>query len=153
MYYDAEYIARTKFYINDFLNREKLGDVDDIEARMLYRQRFPRDFEEAFQYLRVSNGISMKDMADKLGMNPITLKRWLESPVRYRNEDFLTAVCLVLKLPDWISRLLFKRASVSLDEDDRRHMALDYILRAQSCDGIKAANEYLNRHDFKILTF
>ena len=153
MYYDAEYIARTKFYINDFLNREKLGDVDDIEARMLYRQRFPKNFEDAFQYLRVSNGISMKDMADKLGMNPITLKRWLESPVRYRNEDFLTAVCLVLKLPDWISRLLFKRASVSLDEDDRRHMALDYILRAQSCDGIKAANEYLNRHDFKILTF
>lgn len=146
MYYDTEYIARTKFYVNDFLNREKLGDMDDIEARMLYCQRFPRNFTEAFQYLRISNGISMKDMAEKLGMNQVTLKRWIESPMKYRNEDFLTAVALVLKLPDWISRLLFKRASVCLDEDNTRHMALDYILRVQSCDGIKAANEYLANH-------
>lgn len=146
MYYDSEYISRTRFYVNDFLNREKLGDMDDIEARMLYCQRFPRNFVEAFQYLRISNGISMKDLAEKLGMNQVTLKRWIESPMKYRNEDFLTAVALVLKLPDWISRLLFRRASVRLDEDNTRHMALDYILRAQSCDGIKAANEYLADH-------
>ena len=152
MYYDAEFIARTRFYVNDFLNREKLGDMDDIDARMLYRQRFPKQFIDAFQYLRVSNGISMKDMADKLGMNQVTLKRWIESPAKYRNEDFLTAVSLVLKLPDWISRLLFKRAAVFLDEDSARHMALDYILRVQSCDGIKAANEYLTRHGFNPLT-
>ena len=88
----------------------------------------------------------MKDLAEKLGMNQVTLKRWIESPMKYRNEDFLTAVSLVLKLPDWISRLLFKRASVRLDEDNMRHMALDYILRVQSCDGIKAANEYLANH-------
>lgn len=152
MYYDAEFIARTRFYVNDFLNREKLGDMDDIDARMLYRQRFPKQFIDAFQYLRVSNGISMKDMADKLGMNQVTLKRWIESPAKYRNEDFLTAVSLVLKLPDWISRLLFKRAAVVLDEDSARHMALDYILRVQSCDGLKAANEYLTRHGFNPLT-
>ena len=42
MYYDSEFIARTRFYVNDFLNLEKLGDMDDIDARMLYRQRFPK---------------------------------------------------------------------------------------------------------------
>lgn len=152
MYYDSEYIARTKFYVRDFLNREKLGDMDDIKARMLYSERFPRDFTEAFQYLRISGGISMKDMAEKLGMNQMTLKRWIESPMKYRNEDFLTAVALVLKLPDWISRLLFKRASVRLDDDNVRHVALDYILRVQSCDGIRAANEYLEKHDLSPLT-
>ena len=101
---------------------------------------------------RSAADMSQADMADKLGMNQVTLKRWIESPAKYRNEDFLTAVCLVLKLPDWISRLLFKRAAVILDEDSARHMALDYILRVQSCDGIKAANEYLTRHGLNPLT-
>lgn len=153
MYYDAEFVARTRFYIDDFLNREKIGDIDDIEARMLYKQRFPKKFAEAFQFLRVANGTKMIEMADALGLTEQQLRRWLDMPTKYRNEDFLTAVALVLELPDWISRLLFKRAGLVLDDENARHVALDHILRAQSCDGIPAANSYLERHNLSALTY
>ena len=153
MYYDAEFVARTRFYIDDFLNREKIGDIDDIEARMLYKQRFPKKFAEAFQFLRVANGTKMVEMADALGLTEQQLRRWLDMPAKYRNEDFLTAVALVLELPDWISRLLFKRAGLVLDDENARHVALDHILRAQSCDGIPAANSYLERHNLSALTY
>ena len=153
MYYDAEFVARTRFYIDDFLNREKIGDIDDIEARMLYKQRFPKKFAEAFQFLRVANGTKMIEMADALGLTEQQLRRWLDMPTKYRNEDFLTAVALVLELPDWISRLLFKRAGLVLDDENARHVALDHILRAQSCDGISAANSYLERHNLSALTY
>lgn len=153
MYYDAEFVARTRFYIDDFLNREKIGDIDDIEARMLYKQRFPKKFAEAFQFLRVANGTKMIEMADALGLTEQQLRRWLDMPTKYRNEDFLTAVALVLELPDWISRLLFKRAGLNLDDENARHVALDHILRVQSCDGIPAANSYLERHNMDALTY
>ena len=153
MYYDAEFVARTRFYIDDFLNREKIGDIDDIEARMLYKQRFPKKFAEAFQFLRVANGTKMIEMADALGLTEQQLRRWLDMPTKYRNEDFLTAVALVLELPDWISRLLFKRAGLVLDDENARHVALDHILRAQSCDGIPAANSYLERHNLSALSY
>ena len=136
-----------------FLNREKIGDIDDIEARMLYKQRFPKKFAEAFQFLRVANGTKMIEMADALGLTEQQLRRWLDMPTKYRNEDFLTAVALVLELPDWISRLLFKRAGLVLDDENARHVALDHILRAQSCDGIPAANSYLERHNLSALTY
>ena len=153
MYYDAEFVARTRFYIDDFLNREKIGDIDDIEARMLYKQRFPKKFAEAFQFLRVANGTKMTEMADALGLTEQQLRRWLDMPAKYRNEDFLTAVALVLELPDWISRLLFKRAGLVLDDENPRHVALDHILRVQSCDGIPAANSYLERHSMSALAY
>lgn len=39
--------------------------------------------------------------------------------------------------------MLFKRAHIQLDEDDRRHQVLQHILRDQSIDGLNAANDYL----------
>jgi len=86
-----------------------------------------------------------------LQMDNNTLRRWISDPSKYRNENFLTALALIFKLPDWITRLLFKRASISLDEDEPRHLALEYIIRAQSCDGIPAANQYLKDHGFEPL--
>ena len=149
--YDAEYIARTKYYVEDFLRRENLGEVDDIEARQIYTQHFPRKFDDAFRFLKVASGFTMVEIADMLQMDNNTLRRWISDPSKYRNENFLTALALIFKLPDWITRLLFKRASISLDEDEPRHLALEYIIRAQSCDGIPAANQYLKDHGFEPL--
>ena len=80
-------------------------------------------------------------------MDKATLLRWLDDPTKYRNEDFLTTLALVLELPDWLSRLLFKRAGFQLDDDNRRHQALAYILRVQSADGIEAANDFLKQNN------
>ena len=57
-----------------------------------------------------------------------------------------------LQLPDWITAMLFKRAHLQLDEDDRRHQAIQHILRAQSNDGIEAANAYLKEKNLEQLS-
>ena len=148
MYYDAEFIRRTDFYVHDFLNRKKIGNVNDIEAKMMFREMFPKKFSEAFQYLRVANKFTMESMAEEMTMDHNTLTRWINDPAKYRNENFLVAVALTLELPDWISGLLFKRAGFTFNEDDPRHMALQYIIRAKSCDGIGEANRFLKERGF-----
>ena len=61
-------------------------------------------------------------------------------------------LCLIFELPDWISRMMFKRAHIQLDEDDRRHQALDHILRVMSADGIDKANDYLSANHLATLS-
>lgn len=140
MYYDADYVKQTQFYLHDLINQEHL---DELEAKHRYCRDFPVSFKDALDKLREQKGITLVALADALNMDRNTLSRWITDQNKYRNEDFLTALALILELPDWISRLLFKRAHVQLDEDDRRHQALEHILRVQSADGLEKANEYL----------
>ena len=60
-------------------------------------------------------------------------------------------LALALKLPDWLSALLFKRAKFQLDEDDKRQQALAHVLRVQFADGIKAANSFLKNRNLEPL--
>lgn len=140
MYCDTDYLEQNKFYMEDLVNNRQLSE---IEARRVYKREFPKRFKDAVAMLRKKNGFSISKMAEILSMDDSTFSRWVDDPKKYRNEDFLTMLCLIFKLPDWISRLLLKRANVQLDEDDDRHALLMEILRARSNDGIEAANEYL----------
>ena len=47
------------------------------------------------------------DLAEYFNMDDSTFKRVIDDPKKYRNEDFLTLICLFFKLPDWLSRLVF----------------------------------------------
>ena len=98
------------------------------------------------------NGLSLENMCEMLSMDRRTLNRWLEESKRYRNEDFLTILCLIFKLPDWLSLMLFKRACFMLDDEDKRHDAILHILRVQTENGIDAANEYLCKNHLKPLS-
>ena len=140
MYYDADYVRQTQFYLEDLI---KTGGLDELDAKQKYCSDFPLEFRDAIDQLRKANGCSMEQLARLLNMDRRTLCRWLIDPGMYRNEDFLTMLALALSLPDWISRMLFKRAHVQLDEDNRRHQALAHILRVQSADGIAEANTFL----------
>lgn len=42
MYYDADYVQQTQFYLNDLINWEHL---DELDAETLYIQKFPKDFK------------------------------------------------------------------------------------------------------------
>ena len=86
-------------------------------------------------------------------MDDSTFARVLDDPKRYRNEDFLTLLGLCFRTPDWISRLLFKRSSFQMDDEDKRQRAIQHILRVQSNDGIEAANTYLTSHGLEPLRF
>lgn len=56
------------------------------------------------------------------------------------------ALCLYFKLPDWISELLFASVRVLLNPNDERDATLLEILRAKSCDGIDAAQEFMKEN-------
>ena len=149
MYYDADYVKQTQFYLHDLINQEHL---DELEAKYRYCRDFPISFRDAVDQLRKRKGLSQSSLSEQLNMDKATLLRWLDDPTKYRNEDFLTTLALVLGLPDWLSRLLFKRAGFQLDDDNRRHQALAYILRVQSADGIEAANDFLKRNNQRPLS-
>lgn len=82
-------------------------------------------------------------IAERLGMDPKTLSRWLSDPETKISADFVMIVSLELCLPDWISNLLFKRAHIQLDEYEPRHLAFMYIQRALWADGVNKVNEFL----------
>lgn len=144
MYYDADYVKQTQFYLHDLINQEHL---DELEAKHRYCRDFPISFRDAVDQLRNCKGLSLSSLSEQLNMDKATLLRRLDDPKKYRNEDFLTVLALLFGLPDWLSRLLFKRAGSQLDDDNRRHQALAYILRVQSADGIEAANDFLKRNN------
>ena len=144
MYYDADFVKQTQFYLSDLINSEKL---DELDAKTIYVQSFPKSFKGAIELLKKKNGVNNSDVAVYMHMDDSTFARSLEDSRRYMNADFLTMLCLFFKLPDWISRLVFKRACFQLDEEIKRHQAILHILRVQSNDGLEAANAYLTRNN------
>ena len=150
LYYDADYREQNSFFLHDIINERQ---VDELDAREIYTDLFPRDFKEAVTMLKKKRKVSNAKLAEIWSMDDSTFARVLDDPRRYRNEDFLTLLCLCFRLPDWISRLVFKRAGFQLDDDIKRHRALMEILRSQSNDGIDAANKYLTDRRLDPLSF
>ena len=150
LYLDADYLKQTAFYLDDIVNEKQ---VDELDAVDVFIEAFPKDFKSAVDQLKKKNKVSNAKLAEIWNMDDSTFARILDDPRRYRNEDFLTLLCLCFKTPDWISRLLFRRARFQLDDEDRRHRAIHHILRVQSGDGIEAANTYLKSHGLEPLRF
>lgn len=147
MYMDAEYVERTLFYLRDqFKHTENLTE---FAAKRAYKNAFPLDFKECVELLkkqsRTKKGEATNEqIAEYMHMADSTFQEMLSNPAKTSNPDFVLALCLFFKLPDWIALLLFKRAGAVLDEDKPRHGAFLHIIRAMICDGIDAANEYLD---------
>lgn len=146
MYMDAEYVERTMFYLKDYL---KAPDTStEFAAKRAYKAAFPLNFKEAVEMLkkqsRTHKGESTNEhIAEFMHMATRTFTDALSNPAMHMKPDFVLALCLYFKLPDWLGLLLFRRAGAMLDEDNPRHAAFMHILRAQSCDGLVAADEYL----------
>ncbi len=62
--------------------------------------------------------------------------------------DFIIAVSLVLKLPDWIIDLLLDRAGLAFSSRNPRHLALQWICRTMWMNVLDSANEYLKQRKF-----
>ena len=149
MNYDADYVKQTMFYLEDLINER---EMDDIEAELQYKRRFPETFIEAFDMLMKRNGDTRETMAEKLNMPSRTLLRWLEYPDRRINADFVVTIALLWRLPDWISALLLDRAYIHFSETNRRHLALQYILKVLWSEGVDKANEFLKERKLDRLT-
>lgn len=140
MFYDPQYVAQTKFYLNDIINERHL---DDLDARMAYRDEFPRTFVGAFDMLMKKNGETRESVAPLLHTTERSLHDWLYNPDRKISRDFIVYISLMWKVPDWISSLLLKTAGLNMSEYDRRHQALEYIRTVLWDQGIDSANKYL----------
>ena len=146
--YDEDYLKWTMYFLEDTMKTE---GVDEFDAKQRFIQNFPKDFKEGVEELMRKRKISQGKMAEIMNMDRTTFLRSLANPKIYRNEDFLMVLALALKLPDWLSALLFKRAKFQLDEDDKRQQALAHVLRVQFADGIKAANSFLKNRNLEPL--
>ena len=140
MNYDPDYVKQTLFYLEDLINEKHL---DEIEAELQYKRSFPETFLEAFDMLMKRNGDTRDTMAEKLNTTSRTLYEWLKDPDRRINADFVVTLALLWRLPDWISALLLDRAYIHFSETNRRHLALQYILKVLWSEGVDKANEFL----------
>lgn len=149
MNYDADYVKQTMFYLEDLINER---EMDDIEAELQYKRRFPETFIEAFDMLMRRNGDTRETMAEKLNTTSRSLYEWLKDPERRINVDFVVTVALLWRLPDWICALLLDRAYIHFSETNRRHLALQYILKVLWSEGVNKANEFLKERKLERLT-
>ena len=140
MNYDPDYVKQTMFYLEDLINEKEL---DEIEAELQYKRNFPDTFLGAFDMLMKRNGDTRETMAEKLNTTSRTLYEWLKDPDRRINADFVVTIALLWRLPDWISTLLLDRAYIHFSETNRRHLALQYILKVLWSEGVDKANEFL----------
>lgn len=140
MNYDPDYVTQTMFYLEDMINQREL---DEIDAELEYKRNFPRTFAEAFDMLMRKNGDTRESMAEKLNITDKTLYRWLKDPDGKITADFVVTLVLIWRLPDWISSLLLDRAYIHLSDTNRRHLALQYILKVLWSEGVGRANSYL----------
>ena len=140
MFYDPEYVKRTLFFLDDLINKQQM---DELDAKMAYKEKFPRTFVDAFDMLMKKSGETRETMAAKLHITEKTLREWLSDPDKKISRDFVVTISLMWKLPDWISNLMIDRGMVYIRENDRRHQALEYIRTVLWDRGIEEANKYL----------
>lgn len=140
MNYDPDFVKQTIFYLEDLINEREL---DEIDAELEYKKNFPPSFAEVFDMLMRKNGDTRETISEKLNVNSKLLQRWLKEADRKVNADFVVMLALIWRLPDWISTLLLDRAYVHLSESNRRHLALQYILKVLWSEGVEKANAYL----------
>ncbi|MBR4538467.1 MAG: hypothetical protein IKO52_06435 [Clostridia bacterium] len=143
MYYDADYVTQTNFYIDEELVN---FNHDEVKAKLQYKKNFPRDFSVAFHKLRNRNGMSMDDVAEVLGTSARNLERWIANPGEKISADTVTKLTLLWKLPDWLSDLMYDRAFIRLSETDDRCNLIQEIRRVYWMDGIPKADQFLVSH-------
>ena len=149
MNFDADYVEKTLFFLEDSANQ---GVFNEMAAEQKYKDAFPATFPEGLRQLMDQAGITVEKMAEKLNMEERTFQRWMAKEDKRFTEDFVIMVSLILELPDWIGDLLLDRAGIALSNKNPRHLALQWIRRAMWKDGIQKANEYLKERNFKPLS-
>ncbi len=149
LFYDSDYVKTTLFYLKDLVENERL---DTVSAKMEYKMRFPCLFIDAFDEIMRLNGDTRESISEKLNINKKTLKRVLDDPTKMPM-DLIVAVCLIWKLPDWLSLLLLERSYNPIMEFDRRHQAIDYILKVMWDRGVDEANKLLKSMHLKELEY
>lgn len=140
MYYDEDYVKQCEFYLDDLINEKQLNLQD---AQFVYENDFPTDFKEALKRLMKKNHETQETLAPKLGTTDRSLREWINDPAKYFTTDRIVKLCLMWKLPYFISTLFLETRDITLNRKDLRSRALLYVLNVMWDQGVDAANKYL----------
>lgn len=140
LYYDEDYVKQCEFYMSDLINGKQLKLQD---AQYKYENDFPADFKGALKKLMKKNNETQETLAPKLGTTDRTLREWINDPAKYFTTDMIIKLCLMWKLPCFISTLFLETRNITLNRKDLRSRALLYILNVMWDQGVDAANKYL----------
>ncbi|MBP3900102.1 MAG: helix-turn-helix transcriptional regulator [Blautia sp.] len=140
MYYDEDYVRQCEFYLDDLINEKQLNLQD---AQFEYENSFPTDFKEALKQLMKKNHETQETLAPKLGTTGRSLREWINDPEKYFTTDRIIKLCLMWKLPCFISTLFLETRNITLNRKDLRSRALLYVLNVMWDQGVDAANKYL----------
>ena len=137
--FDPEYIQRTLDFLSPVMTNH---NTDEVSARMKYQAEFfSNDFVKLFDEIMHMNGDTRESISEKLNIHKDTLRVQIYSGKM--SFDLVVSLCLIWKLPDWVSYMFLQRTYNQLQPFDRRHQAISYILSAFWDKGTDYANEYL----------
>ena len=129
-----------------FLDRHmSLGAAERMERRNRLMRELPNDFPDALRYLmesREEGRITCEQLAARAQVSRKTVERYRSRAHTSYNPDILTAMCLAMHLPPWLSRVLMEKAGFPV----RSYGPRGYIGEILDCcfmDTVPEVQEYL----------
>lgn len=115
----------------------------------LYRS-FTTDYVDCLQKAFKDSGMTYKELADDINMNPDTVSRIINGKHK-TTEESLALICLGLKLPYKLSNHIFQQSPCNLSYREERYIWIDMALQAMSGQKMSSVKAFLNEHNVFII--
>ena len=101
-----------------FLDRRlTLTSRERAARREQFMRELPNDFPDALRYLMEDRGdgrITLEQLAERAMLSRKTVERYRSRRTESYSQDAVTAICLALHLPPWLSRIMLEKAGFSV---------------------------------------
>ena len=148
--YDSEYLEASRIILQDFWQKDC---QTMFEAKDLFLKKYSASLWDLEEAVRKPTKISQMKLAEMMHLGIKQLTGHLKNPQGHVCVDFMVALCLNLKLPDWAFELLMEKACLRFDSLDERHKLLQEVMRTRWNDGVEACNQLLKSKSMKPLTW
>ena len=131
---------------NAYLDRRmSLTAAQRAEKRDRLMQALPNDYPDALRYLMENadgGPLTVEQLAEIALVSPRTIQRYRSRPLPSYDPDVAVAICLALRLPPWLSRVLLNKAGILVQNyGPRGHYG--EILDCCFMDPLPEVQEYL----------
>lgn len=127
-------------------NKKKIARINHVRKEILNL-----DFGDSLKFLMDYQNLTQKELARDSGVDQSTISKYLSKGMGCRNRKTLVALCCGLKAEPCISRMLFKKCGLALD-DSNEDGVLTYIMTNMIDASPKDRNEFMKSYGFDSLT-
>lgn len=106
-------LKKQESQLNKKLNSRENG-AESFENLKSLLEDFPDEFDLQLFYLVKQSGLSVDDIALKIGVNRKTVYNWLDGRTAPKSLEVLLRFCFVLNLPPSVSLQLLKQNRVQI---------------------------------------